>query len=97
MNRKQIEEEIIKKYQQDEQTMVLIFAQWCINHDLDPNKLYQKAYPFQPNNSTLVEAVEHTVPREQSDEISNETLLTVLSLFGNDDLAFVVSEYMNHG
>ncbi|MFC7060539.1 hypothetical protein [Halobacillus seohaensis] len=95
MNREDLEEQIIKKYQQDEQMMVLIFAQWCINNDLDPVQLYKKAYPNQSENNSLQQALELTVSKQESDNIANNTLLEVLSLFGNDDLAFIVSEYMN--
>ncbi|WP_260048872.1 hypothetical protein [Oceanobacillus kimchii] len=38
-------EEVIRQYQEDEKRMVLIFAQWCINHQLDPFAVYGEAYP----------------------------------------------------
>jgi hypothetical protein len=90
LDKKQIEEQIIQNYQHDEKIMVLVYAQWCINHDLDPVALYQEAYPGQTKNIALEEAMELTVPKEESDEISDETVLNVLQLFGNGDLAFVV-------
>ncbi|MEN2466973.1 hypothetical protein [Ornithinibacillus sp. FSL M8-0202] len=90
MDRKQLEEQIIEKYQNDEKMMILIFAQWCINHELDPVELYQMAYPGQMKNHALEEAMELTVPKNEAEDISNETVLNVLQLFGNDDLAFVV-------
>ncbi|WP_010098166.1 hypothetical protein [Ornithinibacillus scapharcae] len=89
---KEMEDYIIEKYQKDEKLMVLIFAQWCINHELNPMELYQLAYPSQPNNQALEEAIELTVPKNESDEISDETVLSVLQIFGNDDLAFVVQQ-----
>ncbi len=92
MNSKETQEQIIRNYQRDEQMMILVFAQWCINHDLDPAELYLRAYPEQSANQELKQAIELTVPKEEAGEISNETLLGVLSLFGNDDLAFVVTE-----
>ncbi|WP_158736275.1 hypothetical protein [Alteribacillus sp. YIM 98480] len=92
MNQKEVEDKIIKSYQQDEKMMILVFAQWCVNHHLNPQELYLKAYPDQGNNPQLEQAIDLTVPKEESEDISNETLLGVLSLFGNDDLAFVVSE-----
>ena len=46
-------------------------------------------------NQTLREALELTVPKEEAGEVKDQTLLGVLSLFGNDDLAFVVTEEMN--
>jgi hypothetical protein len=94
MDKKEVEKRIIENYQKEENMMILVFAQWCINHDLDPAALYTKAYPNQVNNPALLQALELTVSKEEAGEISNETLLGVLSLFGNDDLAFVVSDEM---
>lgn len=84
------DEWIIKKYQQDEATMIQLFVTWCLQNELDPVQLYQRAYPAQSKNEALVRAVEEADSTEF--EISNETLLDVLQLFGNDDLAFVASE-----
>jgi hypothetical protein len=92
MNQKQFEEQIIENYQRDERLMILVFAQWCVNHDLNPEELYHKAYPDQTGNPTLAEMLELTVPKEEAGDIANETLLGVLSLFGNDDLAFIVTQ-----
>jgi len=83
---------IIEQYENDEKVMVLIFAQWCVNHDLDANQLYKQAYPAQPENKVLLEAMAETVPKEESEEIETEVVLQVLQLFGNDDLAFIVQE-----
>jgi len=92
MNSKELEEKIIQHYQGEEKMMILVFAQWCVNHDLDPEEVYLRAYPNQSSNPALREAIELTVPKEEAGEIADETLLGVLSLFGNDDLAFVVTE-----
>lgn len=92
MNSKELEEKIIQHYQGEEKMMILVFAQWCVNHDLDPEELYLRAYPNQSSNPSLREAIELTVPKEEAGEIADQTLLGVLSLFGNDDLAFVVTE-----
>jgi hypothetical protein len=92
MNQNDAQERIIQSYQRDEKMMILIFAQWCINHDLDPAELYLRAYPDQHTNLALKEAIDLTVPKEEAGEIADETLLGVLSLFGNEDLAFVVTE-----
>ncbi|AFH63920.1 hypothetical protein ACVNS2_24945 [Paenibacillus caseinilyticus] len=92
MNRKATEEEIIRGYQRDEQMMILVFAQWCVNHDLDPHEVYLRAYPAQGENPALQQAVELTVPKEEAGEIPDETVLGVLSLFGNEELAFAVTE-----
>ncbi|MBA2175998.1 hypothetical protein H0266_13965 [Halobacillus locisalis] len=88
------EEEVIRNYQKGEKMMILLFAQWCINHDLDPVDIYQQAYPYQAKNTELIDALELTVSKKESDHIDSETLLDVLSMYGNDDLAFVVSEYI---
>ncbi|MDT9024318.1 MULTISPECIES: hypothetical protein [Rossellomorea] len=92
MNSKEMQEKIIENYQKDEHMMILVFAQWCVNHDLDPATLYQKAYPNQGENPALLQGIDLTVPKEESEEIPDTTLLGVLSLFGNDDLAHVVTE-----
>jgi hypothetical protein len=92
MNSKELEEKIIQHYQGEEKMMILIFAQWCINHDLDPEELYLLAYPNQAANIALKEAMELVVSKEEAGEIADETLLGVLSLFGNDELAFIVTE-----
>jgi antitoxin component of RelBE/YafQ-DinJ toxin-antitoxin module len=88
------DEWIIKKYQQDENTMIQLFVQWCANHQLNPMALYQKAYPYQEKNAALLTAIEEANAETADIEISNETMLEVLQLFGNDDLAFVVVEEM---
>ncbi len=92
MEQKEIEKRIIENYQSDERMMILVFSQWCVNQRLDPLKLYERAYPSQPKNAVLEETMELTVPKEESEKIADETLLQVLQLFGNDDLAFVVQE-----
>lgn len=95
LNSREVEQKIIQNYQKDEQMMILIFAQWCVNHDLNPTELYLKAYPDQPTNYALKQTVDLTVPKEESEQIPDQTLLNVLSLFGNEELAFVVTEEMN--
>lgn len=92
MNQKEIEKKIIENYQSDEKMMILIYAQWCINNDLDPVEIYRKAYPDQMNNPALTEALELTVSKEESEEINDQTVLNVLQLYGNNDLAFLVQE-----
>ncbi|APH04828.1 hypothetical protein [Bacillus weihaiensis] len=92
MNSKEVEKKIIENYQKDENMMILIFAQWCVNHDLNPIEIYQKAYPSQEENAALKQMVDLTVPKEEAGEIANDTLMSVLSLYGNEDLAFVITE-----
>ncbi|MFY4777052.1 hypothetical protein [Metabacillus sp. RGM 3146] len=94
MNPKDMQDQMIQKYQRDEQMMILVFAQWCVNHDLDPEEIYIKAYPHQEKNTALKNAIDLTVPKEEAGEISFDTLIGVLSLFGNDDLAIAVTEEM---
>lgn len=94
MNKKEMENQIVENYQRDEGMMILVFAQWCANHGIDAQELYRRAYPNQSNNPLLQQMIELTVPKEESEEIPDATLLGVLSLFGNEDLAFVVHEEM---
>ncbi|WP_047981009.1 hypothetical protein [Ornithinibacillus contaminans] len=90
MDKKAIEEQVIENYQNDEKMMILIFAQWCVNNGLDPEELYRDAYPGQLKNPALAEALALTVPKNEAEEISDQIVIDVLQLFGNDDLAFVV-------
>jgi len=90
-----MEEQIIRNYERDEQMMILVFAQWCINHDLNPAELYRQAYPDQADNIALQQALDLTVPKEEAGEVPDDTLLGVLSLFGNEELAFIVTEEIN--
>jgi hypothetical protein len=95
MDPKEMEERVINNYQRDEQMMILVFAQWCVNHDLDPSELYSRAYPNQVSNDSLQQGINLTVSKEEAGEIENDTLLGVLSLFGNEDLALIVTEEIN--
>jgi hypothetical protein len=92
MNGKELEDYIIKNYQGEEKMMILVFAQWCVNHDLDPEELYLNAYPHQTSAQALKDAIDLTVSKEEAGEVEDSTLLNVLALFGNDDLAYVVHE-----
>jgi hypothetical protein len=95
LNSKEMEQQIIQNYQRDEQMMILVFAQWCVNRNLSPSEIYLRAYPNQAKNNALQQAIDLTVPKEESEEIADTTLLNVLSLFGNEDLAFIVTEEIN--
>lgn len=86
------DKQVIENYQRDEEMMILIFAQWCVNHDLNPSEIYQRAYPQQKANDSLKKAITATVSKQESDYIPDETLIAVLSMFGNEELAFIVSE-----
>ncbi|RDW17142.1 hypothetical protein CWR48_14550 [Oceanobacillus arenosus] len=90
MNKEEFEKRVVENYKNDEKMMILIFVQWCVNHDLDPAVLYEEAYPGQLKNNVLLETIEQAVPKNEAEEISDQTVLNVLQLFGNDDLAFVV-------
>lgn len=90
--RSRMEEEVIRNYERDENMMILVFAQWCVNHGLDPEELYRQAYPEQAANPSLQRTMELTVPKEEAGFIADDTLLGVLSLFGNEDLSFVVRQ-----
>ncbi|PPA70236.1 hypothetical protein [Jeotgalibacillus proteolyticus] len=89
---KEMEDFIIQNYQREEKMMILVFAQWCVNHDLDPKELYLDAYPNQAENQELKDAIDLTVPKDEAGEIPDDTVMGVLAMFENDDLAFVVSE-----
>lgn len=91
MEFKNIDQQIIEKYREDETLMVRLFVQWCANYCLNPQLLYQQAYPAQSANEVLKEVIDS---EEGFDElhIDDETMLDVLQLFGNDDLAFVVAD-----
>lgn len=86
------DKEVIKNYEDQENMMILIYAQWCINNDLDPFELYEQAYPNQKRNDALMDAMDLTVSKEESDLIDDQTLFQVLDLFGNTNLAFTVQE-----
>ena len=85
-----MDKRVIEQYQEDEQMMIQLYVQWCVNNGKDPMALYETAYPNQPKNKELQQIIDES---EKNDlHISVETLLYALQLFGNDDLAFVVSE-----
>ncbi|MDP4161833.1 MAG: hypothetical protein Q8898_01905 [Bacillota bacterium] len=94
MNQKDLQEQIIQNYQSEENMMILVFAQWCVNHDLDPEEVYLRAYPNQAANQALRDGIDLTVSKEEAGEVPDQALLGILSLFGNDDLAFIVTEEM---
>lgn len=81
---------VIEQYEADENMMIQIYVQWCINHDINPLELYNRAYPNQASNNVILELMETT--EKNSTIIDTDTVLYVLQLFGNDDLAYVVSE-----
>lgn len=89
-----MDDRIIQQYKEDEYIMIQLFVQWCMNHDLNPTELYDLAYPGQIKNEALLQAMEDS--EKDSLEVDTETVLHVLQLFGNDDLAFIVSEKATH-
>lgn len=91
MEFRNIDEQIIQKYREDETLMIRLFVQWCANNELDPHVLYKKAYPDQLENTALQEVIEDDDGFDDL-HIDNETMLDVLQLFGNEDLAFVVAD-----
>ena len=96
MDKNEFEQKVIESYQKDEKMMILVYAQWCINKDFDPEALYGQAYPGQLNNQALRDALELTVSKQESEDIPDQTVLNILQLFGNDDLAFVVQEEIDN-
>lgn len=91
MEFRNIDEQIIQKYKEDETLMIRLFVQWCSNNELNPHTLYKKAYPYQIENAALQEVIESDDGFDDV-HIDNETMLDVLQLFGNEDLAFVVAD-----
>jgi hypothetical protein len=87
-----LQDMVVESYRQEEDMMILVFAQWCVNEGLEPLELYRQAYPEQEQNERLQRVLELTVPKEEAGPIPDDTVLGVLSMFGNDDLAMVVSE-----
>jgi len=85
-----LKNKVIEQYETDENMMIQIYAQWCINNDINPLDLYSRAYPNQASNDTLQLLMETT--KKNTTIIDTGTVLYVLQLFGNDDLAFEVSE-----
>lgn len=81
---------VIEQYQEDENIMIHLFTQWCANHDLNAQTLYENAYPSQLANAALLKAMEET--EKDLIEVDTGTVLEVLQLFGNEELAFVVSK-----
>lgn len=63
---KSMEERIIESYKRDEEMMILVFAQWCVNNKLDPHALYLQAYPQQEGNQALANALALTVSEEEA-------------------------------
>lgn len=92
-DKKAQEEAVIKHYEEQEQTMILLFCQWCTNHELDPAMLYKEAYPDQLIPKQLEELKEQTIEKEAGLDIDTGLLLDVMSQFNNHDLAFIVSRY----
>lgn len=90
MDRAEQMRRVIEQYQQDEETMVRLFVKWCFANEADPVALYTKAYPGQPKNEALAFAIAEDDGEPL--EISDSTMLELLQLFGNDDLAFVLAE-----
>lgn len=91
MEFRNIDEQIIQKYKEDETLMIRLFVQWCANNQLEPRSLYKKAYPEQMENAALQEVIEADDGFDNL-HIDHETMLDVLQLFGNEDLAFVVAD-----
>src|SRR5699024_12068986 len=89
-NFKAVDERVIENYQKDEQMMILIFAQWCVNNEVDANELYKRAYPEQASNQLLANIFKETLEAGKSDQVDDTTVFSVLEIFGNSDLAFEV-------
>ncbi|MBU5594709.1 hypothetical protein KQI76_05995 [Amphibacillus sp. MSJ-3] len=93
MDQKEREQFLIEQYQAGEDQMILLFTQWCFNHDLDAIALYQEAYPNQLVSTKLLEINNKYPELKETAQIDTSLLLEVLQLYENYDLAFVVSNY----
>lgn len=87
---------VIEQYQEKERLMIIIFTQWCIDHDFDPIDIYAKAYPEQGENAVLLDVLEEPFEREKPSSISIDILFEVLQLYGNEDLAIVIQEELEN-
>lgn len=94
MDFKMSSEQIIQKYKDDEQVMIRLYVQWCKNNELDASQLYQLAYPEQQDNIAIKAMIDESTDDDEI-AIDDETMLDVLQLFGNDDLAFVLAEVIS--
>lgn len=81
---------IVQKYRENEEMMILVYAQWCVNNGLDPKVLYNLAYPKQQTPSLLDDVMASTVSKDESEEITSGLVIQLLQMYGNDDLAFVI-------
>src|SRR5699024_9317506 len=86
------DEYIIQRSKENEEMMILIYAQWCINHDIVSHILYNKFYTDQTILSLLYDGMKSTVTNKESEEITEEMVIQLLKMYGNDDLAFAVQE-----
>src|SRR5699024_3430505 len=85
-----VDERVIENYRKDEQMMILIFAQRCVNNEGDANELYKRAYPEQASNQLVANIFKQTLEDENSDKVDDTTVMSVLEIFCNSDLAFEV-------
>ena len=91
MDFKNIDEQVIQKYQQDEQLMIRLFVQWCANNEVGSPRVIQTCISKATRKCHHEE--NHRRSRSEDDiDIDNETMLDVLQLFGNEDLAFIVAD-----
>jgi len=89
---REIEGKVIANYKEEEENMILVFVQWCVNHEIDPSALYQIAYPNQPVNDKIHAALDQTVPKAEAEQIPDDLLMEILDFFGNYELTQAVYE-----
>lgn len=88
---RQKNEQIIARYQEEEKMMIRLFIDWCRTYEVPPMQLYTIAYPDQAENE-LLQALMNELDTEPAIHVSTAMLLDALQTFGNEELAFVVSE-----
>ena len=85
-----LSKKVIEQYQADEKVMIQLFIHWCKNKQLDPLIIYKEAYPHYPDTTMLEKSIEEMVD-DESIHVSKETLLHILEVFEQHELAYVVS------
>lgn len=93
MNHSERDQYIIERYQAGEAEMILLFVEWYHNYDLNSLEIYREAYPNQEFPEKLIEMNQELIESKEAVQIEKSLLLEVLQLYGNDNLAYVVTNY----
>lgn len=85
-----ISKKVIEQYQADEKVMIQLFIHWCNNKQLNPLTIYRKAFPHYSDTTVLEDNIKEIVGDEPV-QVSTETLLHILEVFEQHELAYVIS------